>query len=198
MLPTNIAYRTFFIRAALYGTAFTLDVGDSEYLVTAAHLLPEGDGPISIQIYFNKAWLRGSATIVGRGRGEVDIAVLRLETRLSPLGLPVSASTGSLYVGQDVFFVGYPYKMSVDYGELFGGRPGPFLKKGCPRPHQPERRCLTPPRAHVPTAASPGGPAAHVELQGLPQSRTHAAPRHRQHDHQRPGLDIELIADEKS
>jgi len=130
VLPTNIAYRTFFFRAAQYGTAFTLDVGDSEYLITAAHLLPESGDKIPIQIFFNNAWIQGSAVVVGRGRGEVDIAVLRLETRLTPAGFPVTPSLGHLYVGQDVFFVGFPYKMSVDYGELFAGRPGPFLKKG--------------------------------------------------------------------
>ena len=131
MLPTNIAYRTFFIRPALYGTAFTLEVGGAEYLITAAHLLPESaDREIPIQIFYNKKWLSGSAVVVGRGRGELDIAVLSVATRLTAPGYPVTASMGQVFVGQDVFFVGYPYKMSVDYGELFAGLPGPFLKKG--------------------------------------------------------------------
>ncbi|MFT3665023.1 S1 family peptidase [Piscinibacter sp.] len=131
MLPTNIAYRTFFVRLAQYGTAFTLDIDGAEYLITAAHLLPApNDREVPIQIYFNKQWLSGTATVVGRGRGELDIAVLRVATRLTPTGFPVTASMGSVFVGQDVFFVGYPYKMSVDYGEPFAGLPGPFLKKG--------------------------------------------------------------------
>jgi len=42
MLPTNIFYRTFFVRAGQYGTAFTLDVDGQEFLITAAHLLSGG------------------------------------------------------------------------------------------------------------------------------------------------------------
>lgn len=35
MILTNILYRTFFIKAAQYGTAFTVDVEGVEYLVAA-------------------------------------------------------------------------------------------------------------------------------------------------------------------
>lgn len=130
MLPTNIAYRTFFIRSAQYGTAFTLDVGESQYLVTAAHLVAAEGDQVPLDIFYKKSWLRGTAEVIGRGRGELDIAVLRIATRLTQAEFAVTASMGYLYVGQDVFFVGFPYKMSVDYGELFAGLPGPFLKKG--------------------------------------------------------------------
>jgi hypothetical protein len=33
-------------------------------------------------------------------------------------------------LGQDVFFIGFPYKMWVDYGPNVGGQAGAFLKKG--------------------------------------------------------------------
>lgn len=118
MLPTNILYRTFFIRAAEYGTAFTLEVGGSQYLITASHLLGDCGDACDLQILHNKTWLRGTATVIGRGRGEVDVAVLQVQSPLTPPGFDVTPSMGELFVGQDVYFVGYPFKMWVDYGEL--------------------------------------------------------------------------------
>jgi len=61
---------------------------------------------------------------------ELDIAVLKLPLRLTQPEFVIEAKFGDCYVGQDVFFVGFPYKMWVDYGAIAGGQPGPFLKKG--------------------------------------------------------------------
>lgn len=35
-----------------------------------------------------------------------------------------------MVIGQDVYFVGYPYKMWTDAGNVLAGRPCPFIKKG--------------------------------------------------------------------
>lgn len=44
--------------------------------------------------------------------------------------MPVTPSIAELALGQDVYFVGFPYKMWSDAGDLMGGRPLPFAKKG--------------------------------------------------------------------
>ena len=130
MIQTNILYRTFFIRAAQYGTAFTLDVNGEEYLITANHLLPEQGTDIDLQLFHNNRWLKSTAKVVGRGRGEVDIAVLKLDVRLTGKEYDVLPSLGLLEFGQDVYFLGFPYKMWGNVGDFMGGRPLPFAKKG--------------------------------------------------------------------
>ncbi|ALT76009.1 S1 family peptidase [Paucibacter sp. KCTC 42545] len=130
MLPTNIFYRTFFIKAAQYGTAFTLDVDGNEYLITARHLLDHDTGVHEIQLFRRRQWQKIDCTIVAVGRGELDIAVLQAPMRLTDPEFKVDPKFGDCYVGQDMFFVGFPYKMSVDYGPNADGQPGVFLKKG--------------------------------------------------------------------
>jgi Trypsin-like peptidase domain len=130
MLPTNILYRTYFIRAAQYGTAFALDVGETQYLVTARHLLPETGTTIELQVLHEKRWLKGEVRVVARGRGELDIAVLQPPTRFTPKTFEIELGFGEISLGQDVYFLGFPYKLWTDYGELSAGLPGPFLKKG--------------------------------------------------------------------
>ena len=130
MLPTNIFYRTFFIRAGQYGTCFTLDVDGSELIITAAHLLAEYKERQVIQLFHRGKWHSLDCRLVAAGRGDLDIAVLSTSTRLTDRKFTVGANFGNCFVGQDVFFVGFPYKMWVDYGEALDGKPGAFLKKG--------------------------------------------------------------------
>jgi hypothetical protein len=130
MLPTNILYRTFFIRAGQYGTAFTLDIDGQELLITAAHLLPDDRNLTEIQVMRDGKWFGLPCEVVGVGAGELDIAVLKLRQRLTDPQFTVAAKFGDCYVGQDVFFVGFPYKMWLDYGPNVGGQAGAFLKKG--------------------------------------------------------------------
>ncbi len=130
MLPTNIFYRTFFVRAAQYGTAFTLEINGKEYLVTARHLLDKSTGVHALQVLRKGQWYALDCSIVAVGRGELDIAVLRAPVRLTEPGFTVDPKFGDCFVGQDMFFVGFPYKMSVDYGPNADGQPGVFVKKG--------------------------------------------------------------------
>ena len=130
MVPTNILFRTYFILAAEYGTAFAIDVGESQYLVTARHLIPETGTEIDIQVMHNKQWHKGKVKVVGRGKGELDIAVLKAPSRLTPKEFEVSLGFGEIELGQDVFFLGFPYKLWTDYGDVLAGLPGAFVKKG--------------------------------------------------------------------
>ncbi|WP_320151058.1 trypsin-like peptidase domain-containing protein [uncultured Tolumonas sp.] len=131
MLPTNIFFRTFFIKSAQYGTAFTLDIDGNEYLVTAKHLLEhQKKGSSAIKILNQGQWRNLDCEVIAVGRGELDIGIIKLPMRISSADLAVHAKFADCYVGQDVFFAGFPYKMSIDYGETASGQPGVFLKKG--------------------------------------------------------------------
>jgi hypothetical protein len=130
MILLKVLHRTFFIKCVQYGTAFTMDVDGIEYLVTAKHLLDASARKFELEIFHDKKWLRDSVTVVGHGVGEIDISVLRTNSRLTPPGFDVTLSMGDLALGQDVYFLGFPYKMWGDVGSFMGGLPLPFAKKG--------------------------------------------------------------------
>lgn len=129
MILSNILYRTFFIKADLYGTAFTIHVNGKEFFVTAKHLLKEGVNPFLLKLFFQEKWHEFSATLVGHGRGEIDISVFQVPG-LKGADFEVIPSEGELVFGQDVYFLGFPYKMWNDVGNLMGGLPCAFAKKG--------------------------------------------------------------------
>ena len=59
MLPiqSNILNRVFFIHAAKYGTAFTIDVEGVEYLVMAKHLFDESATNEEVRLFRNNKWM---------------------------------------------------------------------------------------------------------------------------------------------
>lgn len=129
MITTNVYNRVFFIRGGQYGTAFTLDIKNKQYLITARHLLADPENTESVLFLHEGVWKTLRVNVIGVARGEVDIAVLAPAIRLSP-AFPLEATQKDMVLGQDMYFVGYPYKMWADMGEILGGRPAPFIKKG--------------------------------------------------------------------
>lgn len=130
MVTSNILNRTLFIRAADYGSAFVIDIDDVEYIVTAKHLLPKDTQISTIQIRRNSSWTTYPVKEIGRALGEIDIAVLKAEGRLTNGYYPAPADMGGLSLGQDVHFVGFPYKLEGDVGYIEDGRPLGYVKKG--------------------------------------------------------------------
>lgn len=115
------------MRGERYGTAFSLDVDGRQYLISARHVV--GDlADSTLKLHINKHWIDVPTTVVGVGRGEIDITVLAPLKRLSE-DIELEPSL-ALMLGQDVYFAGYPLKMHANAGELMYGRPLPFVKKG--------------------------------------------------------------------
>lgn len=128
MITANVYNRVFFIRADQYGTAFTVDVENRQYLVTAKHLIGPKP-PDEILFMHENAWRKLPVRLVGMSRDEVDIAVFAPGIRLSP-AMKLEPTSEGIVIGQDVYFIGYPYKMWTDGGAALAGRPCPFIKKG--------------------------------------------------------------------
>ena len=131
MLPTtNILQRTFRIsHGGQTGTCFTVDVDDRQYLVTAKHLVESVDGSCMVQIFQDGTWKNLPAELVGHGAGSNDITVLAPVTQLS-VRYPLHATTAGLTLGQDVLFLGFPYGLANELGELNNYFPVPLVKKG--------------------------------------------------------------------
>lgn len=117
------------VKGSCIGTAFTIDRGDRQYLVTAGHVAPRfGDRPYHVEIFRGGVWERVGVKVVGAGSGTLDVAVLVPEKPLTPQ-CRLKASS-ALYLGQRVSFLGYPYGWDGGGAELSNGYPLPFLKAG--------------------------------------------------------------------
>lgn len=133
MIVSNIYMRVVRIRfGASFGTAFTIDIDGTQYLVTARHVLPPGPGP-------HVAVLDGNASVSAtidfepiEVHPDADVAVTAL---VSPLtgDLPVVASMDGMVFGQDCYFLGYPNGLGL------GGSVDPqlaFVKRGLLSAHE--------------------------------------------------------------
>jgi len=129
MITANVYNRVFFIKALEYGTAFAIDHENKQYLITAKHLI-DPSNQTSIRFFFNEKWMEIPATLLGVGVGEIDIAVFRVQALLCTAAFELPANSKDIVIGQDVYFLGFPYKMWTDGGEAMLGRPCPFIKKG--------------------------------------------------------------------
>lgn len=130
MVTSNALQRTFRMRfAGNTGTAFTIDIEEKQYLVTASHMLPGYSGG-KIEIYHDGEWKALYCILLGKGDpSDCDIAVLEPQIRLSP-NHPFPATAGHLVLGQPAYFLGLPYHYSQDAGHLNRDFPLPLVK-GC-------------------------------------------------------------------
>ena len=111
------------------GTAFTVDYEARQYLVTARHVVEGLRAGESIRVFHEHAWKNLKVEVVGMGVGETDIAVLAAPLRLSPQpSMPLDSA--GIGLGQQVYFLGYPF--GWDGGAEYINRdfPMPFVKSG--------------------------------------------------------------------
>lgn len=132
-VPTsNVLYRVLRIRTATStGSAFTIEVDGKQYLITARHLLKGFGNEGEIELWTGGRWSRSRARAIYPSKEVVDAAALDLG-RLVTVTFPLEPSSAGLTLGQQVYFLGYPYGLGTSvsapappgFGEL------PFLKSG--------------------------------------------------------------------
>ena len=130
MVTANVIHRTFMIDyyGDYVGTAFTIDIDNKQYLVTAQHLVENCSKKDNIKILHNNQWKDLAVTLVGHGGNDFDISVFALNILLSPPNLPLEPTLNGLIFGQDIYFLGYPYKLFADIFD--NNYPLAFIKKG--------------------------------------------------------------------
>ena len=128
-VATNILQRTFHIRHGdTTGTCFTVDVENRRYLVTARHLVQKIHAQGIVEIRHNGAWSPVSVKLVGHGEGSVDVSVLAPQS-LFGAAHPLLVTTANLTLAEEVYFLGFPYGLSFDVGDLNAGFPMPLVKR---------------------------------------------------------------------
>lgn len=130
MITANVIHRIFRIRwGDFLGTAFTIDVDNKQYLVTAQHVVKGLTGKTQLGIFGNQDWKPLDVNLVGHCTSGIDISVLAPAQQLTPSDLPIVPSSEGLIYGQEVFFLGFPYNFLVDVIFTNEGYPLPFVKR---------------------------------------------------------------------
>jgi S1-C subfamily serine protease len=129
VITSNIIHRVFQVSLGRgTGTAFTIQHDDTEYLVTAAHVVEGIGGAGKLQIMQAGEWIPHEVHWAAAGTDGRDVAVLKIGAALTPKGLPAPASDEGLIYGQDVYFLGFPYGWVGDH-RINRGFPLPFVKR---------------------------------------------------------------------
>lgn len=110
------------------GTAFTMEVEGRQYLITAGHMVGSLQDSDSIQVLNNGQWLPVSVKIF-RCRAPIDIAVLVPFAQITP-ALPFEATLTGAFMGQDVYFLGFPFGLSIPWTNINGAYPIALVKRG--------------------------------------------------------------------
>ena len=130
IITTNILQRTFrLLIGNREGTCFTVDVDDRQYLITAQHIVQSIAGSATVDIFHENTWKSLGVELVGHGKPGIDITVLAPRLRLSPTH-PLHTTIAGLAISQDVYFLGFPYGLTNEVGDLNDNFPFPLVKKG--------------------------------------------------------------------
>jgi Trypsin-like peptidase domain len=109
-------------------TAFTVDVDGREYLLTAKHVVAGLKDRDKIDIFANGRWLPIEVTIF-RCDDPVDVAVLVPPYQLT-INFDFPTEKGTFYIGQDCYFLGFPYGIQVPARGANGPYPLAVVKRG--------------------------------------------------------------------
>ena len=127
-VTNNILQRTFRIRyGTSAGTCFTVDADGKRYLVTARHIVGQIEEPSPVDIMHDGIWKPVLVDFVGHGADDIDVSVLapqQLFGASSPLTISVE-----MILSEAVYFLGFPYELSVSAGSLNQDFPFPLVKK---------------------------------------------------------------------
>jgi S1-C subfamily serine protease len=133
-VPTsNVIYRVLRIRTPTdTGSAFTIEVDGKQYLITARHLLEGFGSEGDVDLWMDQHWTRLHVRAIYPAKETVDIAALDAGRPVT-VTFPLEPTAGGLTLGQQVYFLGYPYGLGTP-GSLGPAPPGfgeiPFLKSG--------------------------------------------------------------------
>ncbi|MGC4099770.1 serine protease family protein [Ferruginibacter sp.] len=136
MVTRSVLQRTFYIKYQVsdqystLGTAFTFEINNVQYLATTSHsfTFTEHCQELDILIMRNNEWETIHSKIFKHPKKAVDICILALPNDLSPRHF-VEMTDKGVQLGQDTFFLGFPYGKFMDV-EINNDYPIPFVKKG--------------------------------------------------------------------
>ena len=107
-------------------SAYTIEKGDSQYLVSASHVFKSPDVK-ELQIFHDGVWKTLPIQVAYNSYKVGDTIVFKLPFDISPR-YPVTYGTGGIYLASWCYFLGFPLGLSMDSGDLNNKFPFPFVK----------------------------------------------------------------------
>lgn len=130
MLTTNIIQRVLFVRFGdNIGTGFTVEKDDKQYLVSAKHVFPGLTKTDEISVFKDGDWRKITVDPLFCKDNDVDIIAFDIGDKTITPKHEVQLGMAGLFVSQDAYFLGFPYGLSTDSGEINNKYPFPFIKK---------------------------------------------------------------------
>ena len=130
MITSNTLSRTFHLRYQdQVATGFVIDVDARQYLVTAKHFVPNAVDHIALDLLHDGIWKTIDAKLVGHAPGKIDITVLTLPQIMVGSDHVLLPDMGGMILGQEAFFLGFPYGLFGQIGDLNSNYPVPFVKR---------------------------------------------------------------------
>jgi hypothetical protein len=125
---SQILNRVFQIKSGNnFGSATAIEIGERQYLVTAAHGAEEASMTSTLQVFHDKQWKNAKVTVVAFDTA-VDVAIFALPFRLVA-EVDVPFDVGNILMGQHVGFLGYPLQLRGP-GTINKGFPEPVIGHG--------------------------------------------------------------------
>ncbi|PCI21318.1 hypothetical protein COB64_00345 [Candidatus Wolfebacteria bacterium] len=113
------------IAGAGTGTAFEISIDNEYYLVTAAHCITEKD----IFIFHDKQKIKLDY-LWKKKHSHADIAVIKLKEKING-SISLENNEGTNYkLSEQLFFLGFPYRLGGAGSEINNGFDLPFVKSG--------------------------------------------------------------------
>jgi S1-C subfamily serine protease len=129
MITNNVLQRVFNIKNGNNtGTAFTIDVDNRQYFVTATHVVEGIANGSQIKIWYDQTWKVVPFVLIGQ-HSKADVTVFSIN-QIIP-SYPMEATSEGLTLGQDIYFLGFPHGLKSEVGEINRLFPLPLVKKGC-------------------------------------------------------------------
>ena len=100
------------------GTAFVIEHENQEYVVTANHVVGALGDKGKIELMNNAHWFPFEVRIAHSRRKCVDIAVMQTLSKQQLTNTKPLLTASSFFMGQEVFFLGFPYGLSMHASTL--------------------------------------------------------------------------------
>jgi hypothetical protein len=130
MISRGVLERVFKIECAgSVGSCFAVEANGRQYVITARHVIENASNG-KVRLFRSGIWKEYEVAIVGKAAGSLDIAVLAFPEQLCPpFGFKQTSGIG-LGVGQDAYFLGFPYGLHAENDPRIGDFPLALVKRG--------------------------------------------------------------------
>ena len=126
----NIIVRVLFIKYGnSTGTAFTIEKNDKQFLVSAKHIFKEVSENDHVEIFADGKWIELEVKPIFCDDEKIDIIAFDFGDKPITNNLEVEIGTQNAIFGQKAYFLGFPYGMFTDSGDINNKKPFPFIKQ---------------------------------------------------------------------